>query len=76
MNNNPRHYRVTVVKKLAIAINVNRTYLEAMKTQQFTAGTAWTARNILELHAWTGFCLESEENAKRFFEDSARDAIG
>lgn len=34
---------------------------------------AWLARNILELSIWTMYCSESEENAKEFVLDSARD---
>lgn len=37
---------------------------------------AFATRNLLELAVWTGYCTASEENAKRFMQDSARDAAG
>ena len=46
-----------------------------MNKNAFTPGIAWTARNILELAVWTKYCACSEQNAKRFFEDCARDSI-
>jgi len=34
---------------------------------------AQAARNLMELSIWTQYCKASEENAKRFFDDTARD---
>ncbi len=34
---------------------------------------AQAARNLIELHIWTEYCRASEQNAKRFYDDAARD---
>ena len=37
---------------------------------------AWAARNLLELSIWCEYCIQSESNARMFFCDKARDALG
>jgi Family of unknown function (DUF5677) len=37
---------------------------------------AWRARNLLELSVWCLFCSKSKENARRLYEDAARDILG
>ncbi len=37
---------------------------------------AWRARNLLELSIWCLYCAKSKENARRFYEDAGRDALG
>jgi hypothetical protein len=37
---------------------------------------AWIARSLLEIFVWIQYCNVSEANAKRFFEDVARDFHG
>lgn len=37
---------------------------------------AFALRNLLELSIWTLYCSMSKENAARFFQDVARDAVG
>jgi hypothetical protein len=34
---------------------------------------AWRARNILELLVWSMYCAKSKDNARRLYEDAARD---
>jgi hypothetical protein len=34
---------------------------------------AWRARNLLELMVWSGYCMDKETNARRFYEDAGRD---
>jgi hypothetical protein len=45
--------------------------------ETFSAGRvdslAQAMRNLMELNIWTQYCGLSEENAKRFFDDAARD---
>jgi hypothetical protein len=37
---------------------------------------AWRARNLLEICVWCRYCCKSSSNARRFYEDAGRDAIG
>jgi hypothetical protein len=69
------HRQVLTLKTIGQAIEIHKSYLEAMSTNNFTPGIAWTARNLLELAVWTRYCLSSERNAKTFFQDAARDSI-
>jgi len=39
------------------------------------AGSAWMTRNILELVVWVAFCARSRDDAKRFYDDKARDTF-
>jgi hypothetical protein len=36
--------------------------------------TAWSARNLMEIDIWTAYCVASEANARRFYDDAMRDA--
>ena len=69
------HHRVLTLQTIGQVTEIHRSYLEAMNTNDFTPGIAWTVRNILELTVWTKYCASSEEKAKTFFQDSARDSI-
>jgi hypothetical protein len=35
--------------------------------------SAWLARNLLELNIWLTYCVKSRDDAKRFYDDKARD---
>ena len=35
--------------------------------------SAWLARNLLELNIWLSYCVRSRDDAKRFYDDKARD---
>ncbi len=37
---------------------------------------AWRARNLLELSVWSVYCSKSRANARRLYEDAARDVLG
>jgi hypothetical protein len=36
---------------------------------------AWRARNLLELWVWALYCTKTKENARRFYDDAARDIL-
>lgn len=44
--------------------------------QDKTSLLAWRARNLLELSVWCLYCSKSRENARRLYEDAARDILG
>lgn len=44
--------------------------------QDKTSLLAWRARNLLELSVWCLYCSKSRENARRLYEDAARDVHG
>ncbi|MBV9769363.1 MAG: hypothetical protein JOZ32_07320 [Bryobacterales bacterium] len=47
---------------------------EAFQAKELSA-SAWNARNLLELAVWVAYCAQSPENAKRFYDDKARDVF-
>jgi hypothetical protein len=49
--------------------------LEAAFTERNPAASAWTARNLLELTVWVAYCVRSRDDAKRFYDDEARDVL-
>jgi len=59
-----------------IALNATAFELERARREGRTATLAWSARNFLELSIWIEYCCASEENAKRFKEDTSRDLFG
>jgi len=61
-----------------ILLSVDRTCRDMLKTmdQESVPGAAWNARNFLELWVWIKYCAASQENARRFHEDSLRDMRG
>jgi hypothetical protein len=48
----------------------------ADKKRRDVALLAWRARNLLELSVWCRYCVQSRENAFRFYEDAGRDVAG
>jgi hypothetical protein len=44
--------------------------------EKSSALLAWRARNLLELSVWARYCLASEGNVRRLYEDGGRDASG
>lgn len=62
--------------KLIHATSVNAAALRRAYDDPELYSIAFRARNLLELTIWTQFCGKSESNAKRFFYDAFRDAIG
>src|SRR5581483_5978738 len=69
-------FRRLALARIALVLQANNKCLKDMYGRGFTPGIAWTARNLLELSVWTRFCIMSEENAHRFYQDGARDAMG
>src|SRR5467141_2484603 len=69
-------WRVTQVQNFVIALNATAFELERARRESRTATLAWSARNFLELSIWIEYCCASEENAKRFRQDTSRDLFG
>jgi hypothetical protein len=59
-----------------IALNATAFELERARREGRAATLAWCGRNFLELSIWTEYCCASEENAKRFKDDTSRDLFG
>ncbi|HMD10136.1 MAG TPA: hypothetical protein VKH63_21560 [Candidatus Acidoferrum sp.] len=69
-------WRVRQVQNFVIALNATAFELERARREERTATLAWLGRNFLELSIWTEYCCASEQNAKRFKEDTSRDVFG
>src|SRR6266404_7337473 len=69
-------WRVRQVQNFVLALNATAFELERARRESRTATLAWSARNFLELSIWIEYCCASEENAKRFKEDTSRDLFG
>src|SRR5712692_1646376 len=69
-------WRVRQVQNFVMALNATAFELERARREGRLATLAWSARNFLELSIWIGYCCASEENAKRFSEDTSRDLFG
>jgi hypothetical protein len=69
-------WRVRQTQNFVIALNATAFEFERARREGRTATLAWSARNFLELSIWTEYCCASEENAKRFKEDTSRDLFG
>ena len=69
-------WRVRQVQNFVIALNATAFDLERARREGRTATLAWSARNFLELSIWTEYCCASEDNAKRFKDDTKRDFFG
>lgn len=67
--------REAVAKRLIVAIENDTKELQGAYKSRPLSAIAWIGRNLLELDIWTAYCLKSEENAKRFAEDCARDSL-
>ncbi len=69
-------WRVRQVQNFVMALNSVAFELERARKECRMATLAWSGRNFLELSIWTSYCCTSEENAKRFKEDTSRDLFG
>ena len=66
--------RPQILKLLQSAVEDNLCGLdEAYKAGRLST-IAWSSRNLLELAMWSAHCSKSENNAKQFLLDAARDA--
>ena len=64
------------LQALRRAVELNLRELRHAFKQRPIGTVAWIARNLLELFIWVEYCKSSQERAKRFCEDCARDALG
>lgn len=69
-------WRVRQFQNFVTALNATAFELERARREERTATLAWSARNFLELSIWVEYCCASEENAKRFKDDTSRDLFG
>jgi hypothetical protein len=69
-------WRVRQVQNFVMALNATAFEFERARREGRAATLAWSARNFLELSIWTDYCCASEENAKRFKDDTKRDLFG
>jgi hypothetical protein len=69
-------WRVRQVQNFVMALNATAFELERARREGRTATLGWSARNFLELSIWIEYCCASEENAKRFKDDTKRDLFG
>ena len=68
-------HRLKIFARLKPVIEAEIMELERAYRERRLSAIAWTARNLLELYVWTNYCCASEDNAKTFDEDSARDVV-
>src|SRR5260370_36800681 len=65
-------WRVLQIENFVKVLNITAFELERAREEGRLATLAWAARNFLELSIWIDYCCSSEENAKRFKEDTSR----
>jgi hypothetical protein len=65
----PEHWHTTLLIELATENLMNALEVVTGEQQQNACRCAWAARNLLELHYFTRFVIQSPENAQRFHED-------
>jgi hypothetical protein len=69
-------YAILVTKLLASVARVSYDLRQTIEQKEALPAAAWNARNLLELWIWIEYCTASQENARRFYEDALRDALG
>lgn len=69
-------WRVRQLDNFVATLNTTALELERARLEGRMATIAWASRNFLELSIWVKYCCASEENAKRFAEDTSRDLFG
>jgi len=69
-------WRVRQVQNFVTVLNTTAFELERARREGRASTLAWSARNFLELSIWIRYCCVSEENAKRFSQDTSRDLFG
>lgn len=65
----PEHWHTTLLIELAGENLINALEVVTGEQQQNACRCAWAARNLLELHYFTRFVIQSPENAQRFHDD-------
>lgn len=66
-------WRMNTLLSFGAEIIINCVELVAGENEGNLSRGAWAGRNLLELHYWTRYFLQSEENARRFHEDAICD---
>ena len=69
-------WRVRQLKRFGEQLSIAGADLERARKEKRISIVAWNARNFLELWIWVQFCCVSENNAKRFRDDTERDFYG
>jgi hypothetical protein len=69
-------WRVQQIQNFVKALNATAFELERAYRERRRGTLAWSARNFLELSVWVEYCCTSEQNAKRFKDDTSRDMFG
>ena len=69
-------WRVRQVENFVVALNETAFELERARHEGRAVTLAWSGRNFLELSVWIRYCCASEENAKRFSQDTSRNLFG
>jgi hypothetical protein len=69
-------WRVRQLKRFGEQVSIAGADLERARKEKRITIVAWNARNLLELWIWVQFCCVSENNAKRFRDDTERDFYG
>jgi hypothetical protein len=72
----PKEVQIAVLEQIKYVIENELAELEHAVKERPVNAVAWIGRNLLELWVWTIYCARSPENARQFFDDSARDALG
>jgi hypothetical protein len=68
-------YANTLLCLCAEVLNTFRSLAEAHFKNQ-VQHTAWLSRNLLELSIWCEYCARSESNARLFYFETMKDALG
>jgi hypothetical protein len=69
-------YAILATNLLASVARVCHDLRQTIEQNEALPAAAWNARNLLELWIWIEYCTASRENAKRFYDDALRDALG
>ena len=69
-------FAILATNILTSVARVCRDLRQTIEQKDALPAAARNARNLLELWIWIEYCTASRENAKRFYEDALRDALG
>jgi hypothetical protein len=69
-------WRQKQIEAFIAMLGITAVGLERSYREKHIAALGWAGRNVLELSVWIDYCLLSENNARRFYEDSLRDLHG
>jgi len=69
-------YAILATNFLASVARICHDLRQTIEQEGALPAAAWNERNFLELWIWIEYCTASRENARRFYEDALRDALG